>query len=233
MGRCERLAYVYLKFQFSSVEYEPDGNTPPDFVCDNSIAVEVRRLNQNEFTSGERRGLEETSIPLVRGMKKLLASIERTHPSTSWFVNFNFRRPIPAWHSLRNPVNNALKLLDPEDPQNVSQIQIDRNFSLTVLKATSSYPSQFVFGGYIDYDSGGFIAAEVLRNAITCIEEKSAITSRYRHKYISWWLLLVDLTGLSPAQEERDLVRDNLGISHDWDRILVLHTQNPRNAWEI
>jgi len=34
------------------IVYEPDGNVPPDFVVDGRIGVEVRRLNQNEHTTG-------------------------------------------------------------------------------------------------------------------------------------------------------------------------------------
>jgi hypothetical protein len=36
--------------------YEPDGNTPPDFLVDQRIAVEVRRLNQNVVHDGKHGG---------------------------------------------------------------------------------------------------------------------------------------------------------------------------------
>jgi len=47
--------------------YEPDGNTPPDFLVNGTIAVEVRRLNQNEIIESGHRGLEVTTFPLRDG----------------------------------------------------------------------------------------------------------------------------------------------------------------------
>ena len=34
----------------------PDGNTPPDFLVNGTIAVEVRRLNQDEIIESGHRG---------------------------------------------------------------------------------------------------------------------------------------------------------------------------------
>jgi hypothetical protein len=60
MDESETLALKYLQSQgFINIKFEPDGNRPPDFLVDDTIAVEVRRLNQNfEYTFGK-RGLEE------------------------------------------------------------------------------------------------------------------------------------------------------------------------------
>ena len=46
-----------------SVVDEPDGNTPPDFLVDGHIVVEVRRLNQHESSEGKPRALSEVLIP--------------------------------------------------------------------------------------------------------------------------------------------------------------------------
>ena len=48
MDESERIASEYLAtLGFNDIQYEPDGNVPPDFVLNKTIAVEVRRLNQN------------------------------------------------------------------------------------------------------------------------------------------------------------------------------------------
>ena len=231
MDRCEQLAKVYLDTVFPSVVFEPQGNsTTPDFACDGTIAVEVRRLNQNEFTSGSRRGLEETSITLSRRMKILLDSIGQPHPPKSWLVRYSFRRPIPKWKTLQRLVREALLTLD---PSSTLEVKIDRNFTISVLDAGDPHSKQFILGGYIDFDAGGLVGAEILKNVRTCIEEKSQTTAEYRHLYPTWWLLLVDLTGLAPGQEERKIVRCNLTIAHEWDRVMVLHPQELRSVWEI
>ncbi|MEZ4719401.1 MAG: hypothetical protein R2851_25450 [Caldilineaceae bacterium] len=49
MDDSERKAYedTFAAQGFENVVYEPDGNIPPDFLVDERIAIEVRRLNQN------------------------------------------------------------------------------------------------------------------------------------------------------------------------------------------
>jgi hypothetical protein len=44
MDSAESEAKKYLKKIFTDIVYEPDGNIPPDFLCDGYLAVEVRRL---------------------------------------------------------------------------------------------------------------------------------------------------------------------------------------------
>ena len=60
MDHSEKVVFQYLKSRgFINIVYEPDGNIPPDFTIDGRIAVEVRRLNENEKTTTEHGGLEE------------------------------------------------------------------------------------------------------------------------------------------------------------------------------
>lgn len=97
----ECLAKIYLEsLDLGPVIYEPKGNRPPDFSVDNSIAVEVRRLNQNEITETGYRGLEETRIPLWARVGSLLASFGPPKSGVSWFVSYDFRRPLPEWKTL-------------------------------------------------------------------------------------------------------------------------------------
>ncbi len=51
MDQSESHARDYLEhLGLGRVVYQPDGNVPPDFLVDGRIAVEVRRLNENELT---------------------------------------------------------------------------------------------------------------------------------------------------------------------------------------
>ena len=91
----ELLAQEHLQKRFEKTIFEPDGNVAPDFLVNDIIAVEVRRLNQNENTTGEMRGLEESSIPLSKGIEKILEKFNDSETDHSWFVGFKFFRPIP------------------------------------------------------------------------------------------------------------------------------------------
>ena len=76
MNESEKSVYEYLTSQgLGAVVYEPDGKVPPDFLVSGRIAVEVRRLNQNEETADGHRGLEETSKPLHALVCKALADV--------------------------------------------------------------------------------------------------------------------------------------------------------------
>ena len=51
MDHTEEIANKHLLARFpgeNRINYEPDGNIPPDFLIDNNIAIEVRRLNEHD-----------------------------------------------------------------------------------------------------------------------------------------------------------------------------------------
>lgn len=72
-------------------------------------------------------------------------------------------------------------------------IMVDDNFELNFIRATDAHQSFFIFGGYGDHDSGGWVLAETLKNLRICIEEKTRKVARVRHKYPEWWLMLIDI----------------------------------------
>jgi hypothetical protein len=84
---------------YTSVVFEPDGNIPPDFLADDRIAIEVRRLNQNFDTGNGKKGLEEAAIPLWKNIEKLVLSIKGP-TDKSWFVYFRFSRPVKPWKAM-------------------------------------------------------------------------------------------------------------------------------------
>jgi hypothetical protein len=72
----ESLVSEYLvTLGLGPVVHEPDGTKPPDFCIDKRIAVEVRRLNQNEVTELGHRGLEVTRFRLQYRIWNLLSSL--------------------------------------------------------------------------------------------------------------------------------------------------------------
>src|SRR5689334_14040697 len=109
MDGSEQVACAYLAdLGIGKVVYEPDGNVPPDFLVDGRIAVEVRRLNQNESTNSGFRGLEEVAIPLQMRIRKLLASLGPAKTGVTWYVHYTFQRPLPAWNVLRGELRSRL-----------------------------------------------------------------------------------------------------------------------------
>ncbi len=112
------------------VVYQPDGNVPPDFALGGRIAVEVRRLNENELTeSGGFRGLETDRISTGRKFHALLRSLGPAKSGTSWFIGCKLKRPIPRWKEIEDDLRRELEdFRDNQDRQKLSVLRIAEGF---------------------------------------------------------------------------------------------------------
>src|ERR1035437_7854489 len=191
MDTTETLAAAYLKScGFTKIQYEPDGNVPPDFLCDGRVAVEVRRLNQNHDGGTGTKGLEETAIPLWMRVRELLQQLGAPTYGQSWFCFYRFSRPIPKWKTLRSQIEQELKpFMAISDPQSFDKA-LGSGFELKVFPASEIYPTFFVPAGHSDGESGGFLIGEIETNLKLCIAEKTAKIAKVRTKYPEWWLVL-------------------------------------------
>ena len=83
MKREEKIAETYFKsLGFTNIEFEPKGNRTPDFVIENEIAIEVRRLNQ--FHNG--KPIEKVQYNLIPKIVNQLESFGNGENSKSAFV---------------------------------------------------------------------------------------------------------------------------------------------------
>ena len=234
MDTSEKIAYDFLLHQgFKSIVYEPDGNVPPDFLADGRVAIEVRRLNQNESTGGTNRGLEEIAVPLRRRIDSLLKSLGSPQSSGSWFMSFDFRRPVEKWRILGPALRKHLEAFRDRQPHEYTKIQVSKNFQLELFRATTLHPTFFLLAGWIDYDSGGWVLAEMERNLEICLEEKTRKVSRVRHKYPEWWLVLLDYIDYGLDDFDRQLFRDQVRRERDWDKVILLDPTKHKEAFEI
>lgn len=130
MDATERVVSNFLKGLGYDPVYEPDGNVPPDFLVNGSIAVEARRLNHNELTSDGHRGLEETAVPLRFNLKRLLRDLGPPRGNTSWRVFYQFKRPLPPWSELDRCLRRALETFRNEHYQEPACLGIGQNFRI-------------------------------------------------------------------------------------------------------
>lgn len=148
MRPTERLAAEYLHaIGFGDVQYEPDGNIPPDFLADRRVAVEVRRLNQNVVQQdGAMEGLEKTFIPLWQHLSRHLPTLGPSKSGESWYVSFDMRRPLERWGVVK-PLLNAALLSFMFSPVKVAcQIEIGSALTVELAKAGRSYERFFLAG---------------------------------------------------------------------------------------
>jgi len=235
MDDSERLAESYLRsLGYRDVVYEPDGNIPPDFLVDQRIAVEVRRLNQNTtLPTGDFNGLEELFVPLWQRMKRYLPTLGPSLDGESWYVSIRVRRPLEPWHALEPKIRTELHNFMHSSVRIPTAVRITRHLELDFVRAGRPYHSFFLLGMGIDKDSGGFVLAEVLRNLKLCIAEKELKFAPFLSKYPEWWLVLSDHIGHSLDTEDRHQFRELSPISHSWDKVVLLNPLKPTQAFEI
>jgi hypothetical protein len=222
MNYDEGIVYQYLtSLSLGEVVYEPDGRLPPDFLIDGRIAVEARRLNQHYEVAGRPRSLEQDRIPIVQGFENLLAKFKaRDTGNRTWFVSFNFSRPLPPWRELRRQIHVSLDQFLQIPGNTIRRILITDRFSITIGPRASEFlGAPFVAGTRSDFDEGGFMVSEVVRNAEVYIAEKTAKVAPHRHKYPTWWLVFVDYIA---RPEEATDVRKYLQRPGEWDRLIIL-----------
>lgn len=235
MDDSEQRALTFLKsLGFTDIRYEPDGNVPPDFVVNGRIAVEVRRLNQHSNASGEPRGLETVAYPLVDRTKELLQTMGAPTNGTTWFVTLSFQRPLPNWKMVRTSMLAALRAFRDNVPDTKRvEIQLFENLDVTLLRASKVHDDMFLFGGWSDGDSGGWLLHEIGKNLQHCVTEKARKVQPYRERYPEWWLVLPDHIGYAMADDEREMFRDQIKLTHDFDRVVLIDPRNPSRHFVV
>lgn len=175
MDDSEKLVEAHLRhLGFNDIVYEPDGNVPPDFLVDGKIAVEVRRLNQNELTNLGPRSLEETRIPFQMKRTKLLTGLGPPRSGVSWFVHYRLKRPLSQQDTLLSRLRQFLgEFQDNEQNKRPCCVVLNDSVEIELRSAGDTYPAFFLLGSGVDEDSGGWVLAETKRNLRICIDDKT------------------------------------------------------------
>lgn len=232
MDPTEQIVHSYLvALGYQDILYEPDGNVPPDFLVNRKVAVEARRLNQNERGSMSPKGLEEVEMPLLGRLQTLLASFGPSKAKV-WWVFFRFKRPVPRWQKIEETIRALFSSVE-VTAYGVSSEWIGHNFQVEVLLKTTPGDHAFELGGICDLDHGGWVLEEVGRNLRICIEEKTKKVELFRPKYQEWWLILVDYVAYGMSDFDRRMFRENLKIDHNWGRITLVDPLNPERYFDI
>lgn len=235
MDNSECLVAEYLRsLGYTDIVYEPDGNVPPDFLVNKSIAIEVRRLNQNvNSAAGGTEGIEEAFIPLWQAMNRYLPTLGPSISGESWYVSIRMRRPVDQWRKLKPLIQSVLRKFMQSPARQATTLEITSQLKLELRPAGATLSSFFVLGTGLDFDAGGFVLAEILRNLTLCIAEKEQKVAPYKHKYSEWWLVLPDHIGGGLGTEDRRQFREIPPLIHFWDKIVLLNPSNPTHAFEI
>ncbi len=234
MDYSETLVENYLQYKgFSKIIYEPDGNIPPDFLVNDEIAIEVRRLNQNIEGNGKTKGLEETAYPLFQRIDKLFRGHKRESGKNSLFYSIRFARPVSKWKRIEEKIEEYISIVKSGRIEVYKEYKISDNLSIKFLPSSKEYDELFIPGAYSDSDSVGWVISEMLKNLRICISEKERKIEKYRAKYPEWWLVMIDYIGYGLEETDKIQLKENFNINHKWNRVILLDPLNIEHEFEI
>lgn len=233
MNREEKIAETYLKSKgFQDIQFEPDGNIPPDFFIDGEIAVEVRRLNQHYEHNGKADALESVNFKLIPMLNKLLKSYEGEGHISSSFVCITYWRPVGK---IKERIKKIKEILDNHlnDLSGTKTYKVCDSVEIEVLPSSKRFESPYVLGSMSDMNNGGFVVAEVHKNLQLIYEEKSRKIAPYKHKYKNWWLVLIDQIGYGLDKASAEQIREISAPSTDWQKVILVSPIKHEHGTEI
>lgn len=255
MDKTEEIACRFFKYKgYQDIKYEPDGNVSPDFLLNDEIAVEVRRLNQNITNkNGVIEGLEIIDYSLFETIRNVLNLFGPAINGDRWIVSYMFERPIAENKKIKKELEKLLESFNGEYLEEILKCGLKiiikkinnlhqpngLNFDATSCDKEKKTQSQaqrrnrFNLGMVLDMDSGGSLLELYERNIKICLSDKEDKTAKMKKKYAKCWLVLVDKIGYGLEDCEVDMVLKRLEIEHDWDKLIVLATNGSNKAFEL
>tara|TARA_B110000037_G_C17036383_1_gene471805 strand:- start:120 stop:833 length:714 start_codon:yes stop_codon:yes gene_type:complete len=221
-NREEKLVIDNLSHQgYENILFEPDGNLPPDILVDNKIAIEVRRLNQNQKTENGFKGLEQDEFSIHGILTRIMKEVSDENYDKSAFVGYYFNRPVPSKNEIKTFAKEVLE-------NHKSSIDEGREYDYNEFFRMRVFPSeikldqQYEYGMSRDGDSGGFIVSLIYENLKLIVAEKENKTKNHRNKYSKWWLAVVDTIGYGLSDLDLNQFNELPKIENQFDRLLLV-----------
>ncbi len=229
----EQVAIEYFTSRgYTNIIHEPDGQVPPDLLLDNSIAVEVRRLNQFKEVDGEAEPLEELEYNLRPRIINIIKSFDSLAAGQSCFVSYDFQRPLEIDNKLMTKIRTIfIEHLNYLYQQ--KQYQLTDNFSLRFFPASKNFNRPYVLGSYHDDDGGGFVIGNIMNSLSLIIKEKEEKIRPYQNKYSTWWLALNDHIGNGLDEIDLQQLKEVFDIDTFFERIIFISMFDPTRGSEF
>ena len=206
---------------YTKIDYEPDGNVPPDILLNDEIAIEVRRLNQNQVSGNEFKGLEQDEYAIHGLLKKVMEDVSDKTFDKSAFVGYFFGRPLPEKKEVKKIVSQILESHKPIINQ-PKEYEVADNFKIRIIPSTQKLQNQYQYGMSGDNDSGGFVVGLIYDNLKLIVAEKEGKVKNYKSRYPEWWLAVVDTIGYGLTDLDAEQFYDLPKITSQFDRILLV-----------
>ena len=233
MNRDEKIAYNYLKhLGFLNIIFEPDGNVPPDFLIDNSIAVEVRRLNQHKEEYKINKPLEKLEYQLVPRIEKIIEELEIDDFNKSILVSVSFKRPIIINKKLFKQIKTELiKHIPLEQKEEI--LKVNYNLEIRLCQLDTKLDKSILLSSINDMDAGGWVISEVYRNLKLVLDEKERKIHDFYKKYDMWWFILVDHIGYGLDNYDIEQFNNAPRLITIFNKIIIISPLDIKRANDI
>lgn len=226
MNKDEKRAKEFLEKHYSNIQFEPIKNAPPDFLINNNIAVEVRRLNQNHFDGDKIKGLEEVDIPLHHAIYEVLNSFRDRFNGTTYYILVNFQRPLKSSiHEIKNELSKSLEKFLSSNWSLPTKVNLDENVGIEIIQRTEPIENElFHLGSSYDNDTGGGVGNIYFNNIDFCLTDKSKKIAKVNTTYDEWWLILLNHIYFLGLENQRriEFLKSELSL-RNFDKLLILH----------
>jgi hypothetical protein len=221
MNHDESIAEGYLKSHYSNVVFEPDGNIPPDFSVNNTVGVEVRRLNQQHRENGTSKGLEEGRIPLLKALENEIAQYPQDSKGNNFWLLLRYERNIGKLKDIKKNIKSSISAFQSQGENIPFSFNLSENVTLEFVARAVKLPRKYKVGIESDNNSGGWVVSMYAQDTMHCISEKKEKIKPYEKQYKKWWLLLVDHISCMDSYDEKEII-EKLTKPKFFEKVIVI-----------
>ena len=229
----EKITKEYFQFKgYDKIVFEPIGNTPPDFLINNSIAVEVRRLNKFH----KNKPLEEVEYSFIPKIKKHISSFQNNSEfEKTTIVYLFYNRPVKFDKKLKLEVSKILKTYSENktSKNKNNEYTISDNLTIGFYEHNEKWESEFEVGGIVDFDSGGNVFKDICESLEIVIPEKELKIEKFKHFYKEWWLVLIDFISLGVSTHMVNRIKDVYVENKSFKKIIFISPIDSKDGKEI
>lgn len=227
----EEVSEKYLKsLGFENIKYEPLGTTTfPDFLIDENIGVEVRRLNRNHIDDTKIEADNLTS-KYKKEISKILDSIKPD--GTTFYIDFYIEsnNGIIDENRLFDGLKEYLQACD----TTIGEHKINDYLNISLIQGSPDTKRKFKFNAtHVPFF---WIEEQYIKDIQYCIDDKQSKKEKQQEKlsnFKEFWLVLIDFL-FQDDSSEYDFSSLNL---KDFSRVVIIDTKANEqkvltNVWE-
>lgn len=221
MNKDESIADTFLRKHYIDVIHEPDGNIPPDFSVNNTVGVEVRRLNQQYRDAGTTMGLEKGRFSLLKAIEKEISQFPRDTNGKNYWLRLRYARDIGKLKEIKKNIKLAISEFQLQNENTPFEFNLSKNVTLGFDRRNENLSRKYKVAIESDLNRGGWVIGMYVQETMHCINDKKEKIKSYQSKYKTWWLLLVDHIDFMGADAKQEIVK-KLTKPSCFERVIVI-----------